>query len=835
MASVSLFWTDRGADLHLLAGETSPSLLDVLGIEQQDGTGDLASTPPADMDAATLRFEPNFTSLVAPPFNAGITVDTSTGVVTVEQNRPPRPRLDRFVIEASVRTKGPQPRLLGPISIRVHVYDSITELWLTPSTLSVRRGTAGTRFTVMARFDDDSIGDVTGRPGIQWSHTDPVEPNDPRIRVHPTTGALVSTDDAATVTITAKHAGLAATATAQGAPNWSQPVEVVLLRAYSAGVHRMAEVPNVLFLGEGFEAVQRAEYLDLVRKIVDMIRDPATQLRPFDLPGIVNYWVAFMPSRGRGTSPLYDMDVVQGQTLRGEEIPLPERPLAGNPLTLENLIYAVGLPTTADQTVTHPVKLAQWLFQYGPSVATNVTAAVLAQWLRLHRHRLADEVDSAFGIAMGSRPQMHLPIVHRAPDLNPRRVSAVHLEALFANMFCQTAIAAPTIGSIWADPKGGAPSPADPGLPAGLTTGQNRGLVFFLLGGARSGGAQPSYAIVGSLVENSEVNLVAVAGSRRIAVAPHALPATPPLRAVARFVHEGAHALGLRDEYGEPHFPLVIPADKTDDMDLMGNVQPATDLATAPNDPRLDPARLIHIKWLWPRVSAAGLLTALPAPAGGAFIVRLRRGHAAQFRKNDVVKLRKRNLLPRTAESVRLTVTTRPDMARDEITVRPVTAAPAFLPAAWPAGSMLIRPVRGQATAGDPLGPDLILDHLAQSRLPLNRTRPPAGQPAPVCVRDQTPVQTPSPIVLVPGPPGRRLKRPTSAQHVIGVYDGGFRYFCGVYHPAGECLMRQLTSSGGNPTVYPFCWVCAYFLIDRLDPTKHAVVERTFAGRYPRI
>ena len=89
--------------------------------------------------------------------------------------------------------------------------------------------------------------------------------------------------------------------------------------------------------------------------------------------------------------------------------------------------------------------------------------------------------------------------------------------------------------------------------------------------------------------------------------------------------------------------------------------------------------------------------------------------------------------------------------------------------------------------------------------------------------------------MLVPGPPGRRLKRPTSAQHVIGVYDGGFRYFCGVYHPAGECLMRQLTSSGGNPTVYPFCWVCAYFLIDRLDPTKHAVVERTFAGRYPRI
>src|SRR4051794_40188810 len=57
-----------------------------------------------------------------------------------------RPRLDRFVIEASVSTTPPGSQELGPIPLRVHVYDSIKEIWLTPSTLTVRRGTTGTRF-----------------------------------------------------------------------------------------------------------------------------------------------------------------------------------------------------------------------------------------------------------------------------------------------------------------------------------------------------------------------------------------------------------------------------------------------------------------------------------------------------------------------------------------------------------------------------------------------------------------------------------------------------------------------------------------------------------------
>ncbi len=839
MTSVSLFWdAGRGLDVHVLAGETSPSLLGVLVIEEHDGKLHFATSPPPDIDASTFRFEPNFASLVVPPANGGITVDTATGAVTVAATRPAPPRLERFVIEASVQTVTTPPTTLGPIPIRVQVHDRIDDLWLTPARLTVRRATTGVRFSVLARFEDDTVGDITGRSGIAWSHNDPGSPSDPRVRVGPT-GGLAASADAGTVTITASHQGRTATAQALAAPAWSAPVEAILLTSRSAGIARMAEAPNVLFLAEGFPLGQFTEYQALVRKMVDMVQDPATHLRPFDLfRGVVNYWMAFVPSPEAGTSPLYDMNVVPGLSLRGEEIPLPVKPTPGSTLTLENLIYAVGLPTPADATATVANKLSQWLFQYGPSVGLNVPAAVVTAWQRLHDHRLANEVDSAFGVAMGNRPQLHASRPHRSPDLHQRRVTASHLEALFANMFCQTAVGAPAMGAIWADPSGTTPAPSGGGLPTGLRRGQDRGLVYLLLGGARSGGSQPAYAILSGLVENVEVNLSAVAGTtRRVDVVPHALPATPALRTVARVAHEVSHALGLRDEYGESG-KLAIPDDETDELAAMGNVQPAKELVVSAADPRLDPAKLTDIKWRWPRVAAAGVTVAVPAAgAGGTFVVRLRKGHAAAFRRNDVLRLRKAALLPRAPESVRLTVTARPNQVRDEVTVRP---AAGFTPADWPAGSVLIRPVRGPATGTDPLGPDLllvsqvILDHLGQTRIPLNRT-PTATPPAPVCVQDTADVHRPSSTVHVPGGPPAPLRRPRSTQHIVGLYDAGATYFCGVFHPSGECLMRQLTSSGASPRVYPFCWVCAYFLVDRLDPTKHAVVERDFAKRYPRL
>jgi hypothetical protein len=61
MASVLLIRdTGHGFDIHPLASETSGTLLDVLVIKEHDDKRHLASSPPPDIDASTIRLQPNF-------------------------------------------------------------------------------------------------------------------------------------------------------------------------------------------------------------------------------------------------------------------------------------------------------------------------------------------------------------------------------------------------------------------------------------------------------------------------------------------------------------------------------------------------------------------------------------------------------------------------------------------------------------------------------------------------------------------------------------------------------------------------------------------------------
>src|SRR5690348_15575771 len=97
MASTEIFWNGgAGYDIHVLAGETSPSLLDLLVIKEDTSPPRLsfASHPPADV--ASITFTPNFLSLAVPPRSGGVTVDTATGKVTVAA----APTIPSFVLEA---------------------------------------------------------------------------------------------------------------------------------------------------------------------------------------------------------------------------------------------------------------------------------------------------------------------------------------------------------------------------------------------------------------------------------------------------------------------------------------------------------------------------------------------------------------------------------------------------------------------------------------------------------------------------------------------------------------------------------------------------------------
>lgn len=832
MASVRIFWNGgQGFDIHVLKGETSPSLLPLLVIVNDStpptGTFANAATLPADVD--TITFTPNFLSVTTPPSHGGISVNTASGAVTVASPLPAPPRLQSFVIEAAVTTKPPNPRTLGPIPIRVCVHDSITDFWLTPNPLTLRQNADGQQLTVLAEFDDDTVGDISRRPGITWASSDAGKIEFPS----PTSGTMKAKVTSGTVPVTATHAGISRTADVTAEKPWSTPVAAKLV-AGSAGVAKMASSPNILFLPDGFTAAEKPKFEALVNSIVSQIQsNPA--LTPFNLlKGSVNFFMAFVPSPQRGCSVLYDLDLQRRRTLFGGEIPDPVKPTPPTPFTLANLIWEVGLPTPADAAIGPLAARGKWLFQYGVRVSLGFPDPVYVAWQQLSDHRLANERNSAFGFRNGQRPTMDSPTVARSVGFNSLRTTTDHLGDFFRNLRLKRNTG-PMIGTIWAkqNAAGTVPAPSDPALPAGLRVGQDLGFIFILLGGARYGGAQMDEGIASSLNYSEEVGLTEVAGSKQINLAPYALPSTPSIEVVSRVAHETSHAFGLQDEYGEFEAPLTIPTTSEPGLKSQGNVIPASLVATSAVDSSLDPAKLDKIKWLWPRVDAAGVLDASPVPGALTLDIKLKPGHATTFKPLDIVRLRRRPLVDHPTPSGRMAVAA---VTGNIVTVTPLPFT-AITPADWPVGSVLIRPLRGPATLLDPLGPDLplvapvILDHLRTSKLPLNLTPPALGAPLPVCVKDENEKQTPKNL-----PAAGLLRRghPRFPSQIVGLYDGGSRYFCGAYHPSGVCLMRRRLVPGTKAGIYLLCPVCRYVIVDRFDPTKHAVIDKDLEKRYPQ-
>ena len=833
MASIDIFWGDgAGIDIHLLAGEIGPSLLDQLWIKDDSNppVWTLANTPPADI--ASIAFTPNFASAASPPENGGVKIDTANGKVTVAA----APTLTSFVVEAVVTTKPPNANTLGPIPIRVLVHKTIEEIWLTPGTLTIRDGSPGQKLTVLARFDDNTIGDITRRPIMTWNSSDAA-----KIEVGGADGTLTAhTHPVDDVTITVFHARHSATAHVKAKEPWTTPVAVKLLPG-SAGVAKAGKVPNVLFLSEGF--TDRGAFEDMTRMIVQRLSHPS--LRPYDIvKGGVNFWSAFVPSREPGTSPLYDLNPhLADGTIYGFFVPDPVKPPGPTPLppgtvgppelpkyTLENLVYQVGLPTPADAGVNIADAKAKWVARYGAEIGERLkddVDNVYGRWQALHNHRLANEVDSAFGLRNGERPTMHNADAPRVAFFNPRRSTRAHLNTFLKSLRLGSA-AGPAIGAIWAtkDPAVPIPDPTGAGLPAGLKTGQNSNLVFMLLGGAQYSGAQRPGLIVASLRHDTAARFAGVPGTHQVKFIPWELPSAAPLAVGALVAHETSHAFGLGDEYGEGNGPLRIPAAKEKDLTRL-NVQAASAVERSPADPKLDPAKLGAIRWLWPRLDRAGVLAGEVVPNGANFDIRLARGHAAGFARNDRVRLRARPLVDHVKVTDRLQVT---DVHGDVVTVKPLGA---FTAGDWHAGSALIRPVRGPATAADPDGPDLpliapiISAHLAASGLPLDVAPPPA--PLVACHFDDEPLVKPLNL-----PAGLPLDRPRWTAEIVGLYAAGESYFCGVYHSTGACLMRSVNILEGPTRTYLLCPVCRYILVDQFDPRLHRIIDRDYATRYPQ-
>jgi hypothetical protein len=838
-----MLWSDEADyDIHVFGSSTR--LIDLLFFEVDAGDPKPASSPPPDVDPNTIKFEPRFKD---PPNNHGVRVDTATGEVFRQASFPAGEHtLHSFVIEATAKTMPPASAEFR-LPIRVNVHKSIKHLWLTPTPLTIRLGADGFRFTVLAQFDNDTVGDVTRHPGLRWTSLDPTITF---LRLEAGGNDAPNGAFRASELTPSDGPWRKVRATLEGR---SAEGEVRVLGPWSDVAKRAAEpvpgsplgaappdAPNVLFLSEGFidtpDASEKALFDTLVDNIVLELRTNAA-LTPFKyLAGSVNYWRAFVPSREQGGTVLSDLVVKNRSTMRGAEIldkhpyglPLePVRPNNGDIRNLSQLVYEVGLPIPADKSATESGMKRRWRALYGED-ADNLNVGVFDQWRSLHDRRLANERDTAFGIANGQRPRLHQLESAVSMGIHPLRTPPYlqalanrpehsHLEDFLANI---------------EDARTGAVLPYWTPTP----DSNSRRYVFFLVGGTRVGGTfshgenESSSFIFSSLRPEVEVQLLPLGGnSRAVDIKPYRVPASPHTSVFNTVAHETAHAFGLDDEYGLSA-TLTIPATELGDLAKSGNVQGAESLKT---NSKLDSVKLENdLKWRWPRIAKAGVLAAEPSLNAntGGYVVELRTPHAEPFpfALNDVVRFRLRDLLTAPSPSKRFIVTVEPDPSSSSVgyklEVKPLfdEEIEPFVTGNFQAGDLLIAPVRGKPVVDDPLGKDLpivapiILTYLGTNGFPLNA---PKNATAHTCSVDDNLKQEPRNL-----PSGLPVGRRHWKRQIVGLYDGGHGYHCGVYHPSGSCIMRSIKP--------PFCHVCRYLIVDRFVPTKHGVIDSEY--RYPQ-
>ena len=608
----------------------------------------------------------------------------------------------------------------------------------------------------------------------------------PIIAVDVDTGQLVSNADAGRGTVTAAISplftpGLTADGFADCAPGWATPIAlptggatpIELRHVAGPGFESMSSVRNVLFLPDGFVESDREAFESLVRQIAHRLQS-RRRVRPYDLlKDQFNYFSGWVPSRDAGISVLPEV--------------LRSFPPSGPAQAFET--DAAIAPIAAPATLVIGIP---------GTPATN-------------DYFLLNECDTALHMALGGRPRAERSFELRNVHFHANRMD----DADFNDFLTALSDAAGSpVGNVWASGQ------------------RDEDLVLILCRSQRLGGSnnsrEPSGKCIGMTMGREDEHRVETRGGQVgwFLIADD-IPARADIDMWTTAAHEIAHSFQLGDEYGDN---TAAPSD-LDAIRTEANLQVHDDVL---NVGKLDGEL---IRWRWPRIEKAGAIKTDPLfigpeTEGLAYTMILESGHGAAFAFGDIVRARPRPLLGPVAPSDRLSIIR---ISGDLVTVVPLGTG-VFDTSLYPAGSILMAPLRGPPTGTDPDGEDLELVHadirarVTATGNPLNAAS--SDPPNRACVVGPLPSPTPASNFV-----GKAPRPPRHSYWIVGLYDNGRGYDCGVYRPTGICQMRSHNyKSGflGIERAHPFCPVCRYVMVDHIDPSKHGDIDRDYGPRYPK-
>jgi hypothetical protein len=834
MPITNMVWQpEANLDRHVVKGQSSPDLT-VGGVVFSTSTGLQFAH---DYLAANTDVSLTFTPLFKGTRNgnlleaAGISFDTTTGVCTVDPAAAALP-IHNFIVEV---VAAPSPAGAAGTTfrevIRFHVHGSVVRTWLTPATLTVRRGakppanpqdpeSTNYRFTVHAQYDDDTVADITVLHGVTW------EPaanfiNEGRIQLQP--------GDAPSSTITV-HASYPATGgpvqcqgTVSVADTWANtpnpPKASVVAGGGWPGAIRPQSVPNVLFFGDGFSTAQADK--DAFNNITDsLVQHLNTDklLRPFDiLATSMNYWRTLIPST-RGISVRSELyHVSEGGKDYVKALPAVTKPAPNQPWTIENLLYAVGLPVPADKTTANTALKAAWANQLTDDPTPHLNDDLVDTWKTLADRVFAEELDSFPGLSYGLPPAVNRSDENYMLDLHDGRGSVALLQSFYQTVASDSGLTLDqgiTLGHLWGD--------TNP-IFQSTTDFDNTDLVVIVTsvpGGRALNGT--GYIALPARSADIWFEVKPYPPSRSVPLTYPDIPPEASKDSCRTMAHELAHSFGVGDEYADylaPYAPQASPIDEWANLETSQNVKDAAGHFVG-----------AQIKWTWPRIKKAAVIAdQITGAATGPFTIPVRTGHGLQFAIGDKLLLRVRlsgkplkASVDALTSSEELAVVSR---TTDSVVVSPVTAGSvtlADIQNRFAPGSIVFLATPAPSSVRSASYPYAEIVALNVKTEITNGNRPLWAQPATDQTKGPT-VQSPNlDKISLPGVWCNKNK-----PRIIGLYEGGYRYLRDIYHPAGTCMMRN-----DHEDTAEFCHVCRYIIVDMIDPSKHFQIDLDYANWY---
>lgn len=840
-------------DIHLIRGQKSERLdrRVVFGVVPE-GTKRGDEYIPANQDVS-LEFKPMFKGTRNGNLleGHGLKVNVKTGQIEVAKTAPATVK-SNFIIEAVAKNLPDGPTFTE--IIRVHIHPSAVRIWLTPARLVVRPEettrpeTTSSRFTVRAEFSDGVVGDITREHGVTWSPSSNVTDGSFAGSLIITSGNKPGDDITIRAKAPATWGNLSAKATMHIEKSWSAeinpPKAEIIPGGGWPGIQRPENVPNILFLGDGFTKDDKSSFENITNSFVQHLKSSHFTSPYNHLATSMNFWRTFIPASATGISVQSEIFTftVDGQVF-AKTLPVVRKPNDASLWTIENLLYVAGLPMPGDSAkseqnlrdewkqlvdpqILHQDAQSEWTRIVTPSVAAEAELYndLIAQWKAMGSRSFIDEIDSFPGMTYGDPPA-----AERAGD---NFSLGVRNSFSLADAFFPFLVAADStkldndkpLGLLW--------SKTDPNFKF-----DNTSLVVYL--SAVPGGRANSMIAMSLGSGNISLPVIAIPGRNSFKLGAFDLPQEAPPESCRTLAHELAHNFGLGDEYTEFNRRFDLQDEPLGSANLQTEKNAQNPVGKFSGD---------EIKWNWHRISKAAVILPNKTDAtkppitesSGLFEIPLRLGHGLQFVKNDKVLLRVRKWnepIQKKPDSLSLAqlleiveikkfefgVTDPPP--RDRIVVRPVNAGAVTL-------AQLERFKEGSIVYLPTPAPESV-------RHPVNY---PFAEMVPLNIKQAITVQN-RPLTEVPctDVTGAFMQLPDLTNievnlrgkfftpFIVGLYEGGGKDTCGIMRPAGKCMMRAHYEEHAF-----FCPVCRYVIVDFVNPFVHFQIDQEYGFIYPQ-